>query len=305
MQGSTLLARRRRRAAERDHPADRGRVRVPQRLPDLADLRRHQLAGALDAAVRAVDRQPAALQPARRQRPVHPQRRVQAGRLAHGRRRPVRHRHWPQGTSFYHYDQLYNADNVGYPARSSATRRCPTSTPCRRSSGSSSRPATPPVMAEIDLVSSHTPWAPLPTMVPLGPGRRRLDLRPACPRRSRRPPGLAATRATVQAVYGQSIQYSLSLAGLVRADVCTTRTWCWSCSATTSRPPSSAASNADHDVPISIVAHDPAVLGPIAGWGWQRACCRARRRRCGRWTPSATGSSTRTAATRTAQCRRE
>jgi hypothetical protein len=24
-----------------------------------------------------------------------------------------------------------------------------------------------------------------------------------------------------------------------------------------------------HDVPVSIVAHDPAVLGRIAGWGWQ------------------------------------
>ena len=27
-------------------------------------------------------------------------------------------------------------------------------------------PGHKPVMAEIDLVSSHTPWAPLPTMVP-------------------------------------------------------------------------------------------------------------------------------------------
>ena len=43
----------------------RGRLRLPQRLPDLADVRRHQLAGALDPAVRAVDRQPAALRPAR------------------------------------------------------------------------------------------------------------------------------------------------------------------------------------------------------------------------------------------------
>ncbi len=27
-------------------------------------------------------------------------------------------------------------------------------------------PGHKPVMAEIDTVSSHTPWAPLPTMVP-------------------------------------------------------------------------------------------------------------------------------------------
>ena len=27
--------------------------------------------------------------------------------------------------------------------------------------------------------------------------------------------------------------------------------------------------NADHDVPISIIAHDPSVLKRIRGWGWQ------------------------------------
>ena len=26
---------------------------------------------------------------------------------------------------------------------------------------------------------------------------------------------------------------------------------------------------ASHDVPISIIAHDPAVLDRIAGWGWE------------------------------------
>ena len=28
-------------------------------------------------------------------------------------------------------------------------------------------------------------------------------------------------------------------------------------------------SNAGHDVPISIIARDPAVLDRISGWGWQ------------------------------------
>ena len=27
--------------------------------------------------------------------------------------------------------------------------------------------------------------------------------------------------------------------------------------------------NPSHDVPISIIAHDPAVLDRIAGWGWE------------------------------------
>ena len=27
--------------------------------------------------------------------------------------------------------------------------------------------------------------------------------------------------------------------------------------------------NPSHDVPISVIAHDPAVLDKISGWGWQ------------------------------------
>ena len=87
--GLGVLARGRRRARRRDQPAAAAGFSVAQRLPHLADIRRHQLAGPLDPAVRAVDRQPAALRPAGRQRPLHPQRRVQAGRLAHRRRRAV------------------------------------------------------------------------------------------------------------------------------------------------------------------------------------------------------------------------
>ena len=49
------------------------RVFGPERVPHVADVRRNQLAGALDPAVRAVDRHPAALQRARRERPIHHQ----------------------------------------------------------------------------------------------------------------------------------------------------------------------------------------------------------------------------------------
>ena len=37
-----------------------------------------------------------------------------------------------------------------------------------------------------------------------------------------------------------------------------------------------------HDVPISIIAHDPAVLQRIAGWGWVDGMRPTRRRRPGR-----------------------
>ena len=46
-----------------------------------------------------------------------------------------------------------------------------------------------------------------------------------------------------------------------------------------------------HDVPISVVAHDPAVLDQIAGWGWEDGLRPSAQARSGRWTPSATALS--------------
>ena len=74
--GSPSRARRsRRRSTPCSTPArerlTQRRVLVAQRVPHLADVRRRQLAGARDAAVRAVGRQPAALRPAAPRRPVH------------------------------------------------------------------------------------------------------------------------------------------------------------------------------------------------------------------------------------------
>ena len=62
------------------------RLRRAQRLPHLADVRRPQLARPLHHAVRHQGHRPAALRPARRQRPPHAHARVQARRLAGGRR---------------------------------------------------------------------------------------------------------------------------------------------------------------------------------------------------------------------------
>ena len=131
-------------------------------------------------------------------------------------------------------------------------------------------PDRAPVMAEIDLVSSHTPWTPLPRLVAwdaVGDGSvfdgdagsrvTRADARS----------GATTTRSARRTA--QSIQYSLHALVSFVADATTDPTWCWSCSATTSRRRRSSGDEASHDVPISIVAHDPAVLDRIAGWGWQ------------------------------------
>ena len=65
-----------------------------------------------------------------------------------------------------------------------------------------------PVFAEIDLVSSHTPWAPLPRLVPwsaVGNG----SVYDGMPQQGPTPDQVWQHGHDVQAAYGQSIRYSL------------------------------------------------------------------------------------------------
>ena len=74
---------------------------------------------------------------------------------------------WPQGTSFYHYDQLYDARNVGYAGPQFSYASMPDQYILSAFQRLElAKPDRAPVMAEIDLVSSHTPWTPLPHLVP-------------------------------------------------------------------------------------------------------------------------------------------
>jgi hypothetical protein len=125
----------------------------------------------------------------------------------------------------------------------------------------------PPVMAEMDLVSSHTPWTPLPSLVPwdeVGNGSV-FDPQPA--------QGLSAAVAwtdpkRVQALYGQSVEYSLDtvfsfLDTYDQPDLVLVLLG----DHQPARIVSGAA--ADHDVPITIIAKDPAVFDSISSWGWE------------------------------------
>jgi phosphatidylglycerophosphate synthase len=174
---------------------------------------------------------------------------------------------WPPGKSFYHYDKLYNRRNVGYHGPSFSYAPIPDQYSLAAFQRNELTPGHRPVMAEIDLVSSHLPWTPLPRMVPwnkLGDGSV-FDPMPA----QGMPPDVAwRNPETVRRLYGQSIQYSLralvswvtrlhddNLVLVVLGD---------------HQPaPSVSGTGANHQVPVSVVAHDPAVLTRIAPWHWQ------------------------------------
>ena len=175
---------------------------------------------------------------------------------------------WPQGKSFYHYDQLYNSSNVGYKGPKFSYATMPDQYILSAFQRMElAKPHHTPVMAEIDLVSSHTPWAPLPHMVPwdqVGDG----SIFNGMPAQGQSPKVVWRHASRVQAAYGQSVQYSLTalisfvqtfhdnnLVLVLLGD----------------HQPATivSGSNPGHDVPITIIAHDPHVMNQIASWGWQ------------------------------------
>jgi phosphatidylglycerophosphate synthase len=171
------------------------------------------------------------------------------------------------GTSFYHFDQVYNRHNVGYRGPSFSYASMPDQYTLAELQRLELGPGHKPVMAEIDLVSSHTPWAPLPVMVPwnkVGNG----SIFDSMPARSESPSTVWRNANTVRQFFGRSIQYSLdaltswvtelndpNLVLIMLGD---------------EQPGSPISSpGASHKVPISIIAHDPSVFRQIASWHWQ------------------------------------
>ncbi|HEY7622493.1 MAG TPA: CDP-alcohol phosphatidyltransferase family protein [Solirubrobacteraceae bacterium] len=181
---------------------------------------------------------------------------------------PSNNRTWKEGSTFYHYDHVYDSRDVGYrgPTFDYATMPDQYVLLALHRLELARRPR-PPLFAEVDLVSSHVPWTSIPRLISwddVGDGSIFHRL-----------PTQESTRATLfgdadlaRAAYGRSIQYTLSaIVSFVRhygddnlvlvvvgdhqpATIITGQ-------------------GASHDVPISVVAHDPKVLDRIAGWGWQ------------------------------------
>ena len=181
---------------------------------------------------------------------------------------PANTHDWRQATSFYHYDKVYDSRNVGYRGPTfgyptmpdqytlSAFHRLELAKQHRK-----------PVMGEIDLLSSHAPWSRTPRPIPwsrVGDGSSYNGMPETLPSES----DIWPSPTRVKAAYGKSIEYTIgALVSFVRhygnknlvlvllGD----------------HQPATIVSgqNASHDVPITIVAKDPAVMRRISGWGWQ------------------------------------
>jgi hypothetical protein len=180
---------------------------------------------------------------------------------------PANTEDWPQGASFYHYDTIYDQRNVGYAGPSFSYASMPDQYTLAAFQRKELAQPHSPVMAEIDLVSSHGPWAPLPRMVDweaVGDGSVFTEM----PAQGQSPDEVVGDPEMTKAAYGQSIQYSMStLISFVQTfgddDLVVV--------AVGDHQPASVVSGkgASNDVPVTIIARDPDVMTRIASWGWQ------------------------------------
>ena len=181
---------------------------------------------------------------------------------------PANKRRWPEGSTFYGYDKVYDRRNLGYRGPEfglpsmpdqyvlEALHRLELAGRHRRG-----------LFAEVDLLSSHAPWTSIPRLVAwddVGDG----SIFHRLPAQESTRDALLGDPDRARAAYGRSIEYTLSaILSFVRrygddelvlvvvgdhqpATIITGQ-------------------GASHDVPISVIARDAKVLERIAGWGWQ------------------------------------
>jgi len=188
---------------------------------------------------------------------------------------PANREPWPEGERFYGWDRVYAGADLGYVGPAFGYGTVPdqfTLAALERLELGGVRSGTRPVLAEVDLVSSHTPWTPLPRMVPwrdLGDG---TVFRPM----AEEGPGTAellADPVRLRAAYQQSVGYSLdavtSFLAPRPADGRPTRAPV--VVLVGDHQPARVTDPADptsHDVPVTILTRDPELLARTAAWRW-------------------------------------
>jgi hypothetical protein len=181
---------------------------------------------------------------------------------------PANRRAWPEGFTFYGYDEIYDRRNLGYRGPDFGVPPMPDQYTFlalqRRELAPRHRP---PLFAEVDLISSHAPWTRIPRLVAwdeVGDG----SIFGRIPAEDSTKASLFGDARRARAAYGRSIQYALrSLFSFVQRygddDLVLV--------VLGDHQPATIVTGhgATHDVPISVIARDPEVMQQISGWGWQ------------------------------------
>ena len=179
---------------------------------------------------------------------------------------PANTRDWPQG-EFYDFDHVYDSRNVGYEGPRFGYPTMPDQYTLDAFHRLELAPhPRRPVMAEIDLITSHAPWSRVPRLIDqadVGDGSVFEGMPQTLPSEA----DIWPDRERVRQAYFDAVTYSLrafvrfvttygddDLVVVVLGD----------------HQPATIVSGSDagHDVPVAVVARDPAVLDRISGWGW-------------------------------------
>ncbi|WP_412736521.1 sulfatase-like hydrolase/transferase [Krasilnikovia sp. MM14-A1259] len=174
---------------------------------------------------------------------------------------------WPEG-DFYGYRRIWDARNLGYQGPHFSWSRMPDQyTLAAFQRNEYGRKGRGPMLAEVTLTSSHTPWAPIPQMIDwdaVGNG----SVYTAQAAAGKSPDQVWKDPAQVRTEYAKSVAYSVSAL----------TSWAQKYGDDNlvlvflgdhQAAPIVSGEHASHDVPITIVAKDPKVLDRISGWGWQ------------------------------------
>jgi hypothetical protein len=171
---------------------------------------------------------------------------------------PSTHGSWSDGKSFYHFEKIYERGGILYRGPRLGFSAMPDQYAFqvlqKRELAKRNRP---PIFAEIDTTSSHNPWFRIPPLISwkrLGNGSifNRLPIDRI---------GMTDT----QQGYAHSIEYSLrTLDSFIEryGDKNTVLI------VLGDEQPSTVVSQANHEVPITIIAHDPKVIDRLSSWGW-------------------------------------
>ena len=166
---------------------------------------------------------------------------------------------WPEAMFFYHFQQVWDRDNLGYHGPSFGFSPMPDQYALQSLQGLElAKRDRPPVFAEIDLTSSHAPWTRIPPLISwsrLGDGSI-----------FKRIPIVRTGLTSTQQGYAQSIQYALRATYSFVERYGNTNTVLivlgdHQPSRVLQQPPG-------HAVPITIIAHDPQVIGRLTNWNW-------------------------------------
>ena len=181
---------------------------------------------------------------------------------------PGNRRAWPEGSAFYRYDRVYDRRNFGYRGPAFGLPPMPDQYTLqalqRREFAKRDRR---PLFAEVDLISSHAPWTRIPRLIAwdeVGDG----SIFHRLPAKEYADTSVLDDADQARVAYADSIEYSLNtvfsfvrrygdedLVLVVLGD----------------HQPATVVTGEDasHDVPISVIAHDPKVIERIAGWSWE------------------------------------